>query len=301
MVKRLKKIISLGLLAGLCFACAGISEQADVDVIEKVDEEDENAHIAEKAEIIAVDSTSAADSDIDVEQANENEKTTDTSEINLLQDKWIQCDLSYEEIPAYDYFINAYNGHYDLTLENSVAYVIRDYTLKTKTEEESWKLKRICYNDGIYHAYVESGFGNEMYILILDDMASIQPQYIIAADIKKNNTAKILLQDEVYSYDSMVEWSSYEKLFDGAIKMKTHISMDLEGYLYDSIYENCGYYALYDYLDKTNEISENEWKIDNNMMYIGTNGYIADMTFVSGNERVNMLIDVWNKSYAVLE
>ena len=105
------------------------------------------------------------------------------------QDKW----------PDYDYFINAQQGHYNLTLENMAAFVVKDYALDSGMDKEEWELKRICYCEDVYQVYVESKSGNELYIL-LSEGQGIQPDYIIMADIRKGDGADISLYEGEYSY-----------------------------------------------------------------------------------------------------
>lgn len=207
------------------------------------------------------------------------------------------CDLSYDQIPDYYYFTNAGQGHYNLTLENEAAQMIKDYALDTGMEKEEWELKRITYQSGIYQAFVESKNGNELYLLFPHDDQS----YIIAADIRNGSDAKISLQDERYSYNSMLEWYSYEHWFNGMDKNKIEggFKLDVIDNLYDSIYENSGYYALYAYLSDSGSEIESDWKIDGNTSYIGRNGYLASVSFLNEEEQIDMLIDVWNKTYAV--
>ncbi len=255
----------------------------------------EGESFTEKSEIIAVNSTSTDSSAINPEYMEEKAETVETAEADMLKDKWIKCDLSYDQIPDYYYFTNAGQGHYNLTLENEVAHMIKDYALDAGMEQEEWELKRITYHSGIYQAFAESKAGNELYVLFPHDDES----YIIAADIRKSSDAKIPLQDEGYSYNSMLEWQSYERWFSGTDKIERGLNLGNIGSLYDSIYENNGYYALYAYLsDSGNEI-ESDWEIDSNTSYIGGNGYLASICFLGKDERIYMLIDVWNRTYAV--
>lgn len=255
----------------------------------------EGEDFTEKSEIIAVNSTSTDSSAINPEYMEEKTETVETAEADMLKDKWIECDLSYDQIPDYYYFTNAGQGHYNLTLENEAAHMIKDYALDAGMEQEEWELKRILYHSGIYQAFAESKTGNELYVLFPHDDES----YIIAADLRKSSDAEIPLQDEGYSYNSMLEWQSYDRWFGGTDKIERGLNLGDIGSLYDSIYENNGYYALYAYLsDSGNEI-ESDWKIDSNTAYIGRNGYLASICFLGKDERIYMLIDVWNRTYAV--
>ncbi len=220
--------------------------------------------------------------------------------INSIDHVWHECNLPQEEWPDYDYFINAQQGHYNLTLENMAAFVVKDYALDSGMDKEEWELKRICYCEDAYQVYVESKTGNELYIL-LSEGQGIQPDYIIMADIRKGDGADISLYEGEYSYNSMLEWHSYMDWFDGKNTMEERPGLDVIGDLHDSVYGNGIFYAIYDYLDITNGDKKSHWEIDSNYMYIGRNGYIVCAYCSNGVEDVVVLVDVWNKSYAVLE
>lgn len=257
----------------------------------------EGESFTEKSEIIALNSTLTDSGDATLNHMEEKRETVEIAEADMLKDKWIQCDLSYDQIPDYYYFTNAGQGHYNLTLENEAAQMIKDYALDTGMEKEEWELKRITYQSGIYQAFAESKTGNELYVLFPHDDES----YIIAADIRKGSDAEISLQDERYSYHSMLEWHTYEYWFNGTDKdeIKGGFKLDVIDNLYDSIYENSGYYALYAYLCDSGSEIESDWEIDSGTSYIGRNGYLASVSFLNEEEQIDMLIDVWNKTYAV--
>ena len=105
-------------------------------------------------------------------------------ENNAIDHVWHECNLPQDKWPDYDYFINAQQGHYNLTLENMAAFVVKDYALDSGMDKEEWELKRICYCEDVYQVYVESKSGNELYIL-LSEGQGIQPDYIIMVDIRK--------------------------------------------------------------------------------------------------------------------
>lgn len=220
---------------------------------------------------------------------------------STMDNLWRKCDLPWEEVPDYNYFMNAQQRHYNLSLENDIAIIISDYVRGTKMENEHWELNQIChYRDDIYRAYTESDMGSELYILFTIDTPDAFPYYIIAADIQKTGNEDILMNGE-YSYNSMLEWYSYAKWFDGACDMKEGVEVNIIGDLYDSVYGNGSYYAIYDYLDRFDKDKEADWKIDENSSYVGRNGEIASISCAVGTRKINLFVDVWNKTYAVLE
>ncbi len=54
-------------------------------------------------------------------------------------------------------------------------------------------------------------------------------------------------------------------------------------------------------MDLSNQKKESRWGLDGNYMYIGTSGYIAYICFTNDEQRVDLLIDVSNKTFAVLK
>lgn len=89
-------------------------------------------------------------------------------EKNGTESIWCECGLTAEEWPDYYFFTNAQQAHYNLTLESTVANVVKDYALDSGMENEEWELKRIYYFEDACQAYVESKTGNELYILFTD-------------------------------------------------------------------------------------------------------------------------------------
>lgn len=212
---------------------------------------------------------------------------------------WRECDLTVEERPDYYYFINTQHAHYSLTMESGVACVVKDYALDSGMENEEWELNRIYYSEDACQAYVESKTGNELYILFTDSQG-VFPKYIIMADIRIGNKADVILQEETYSYNSMLKWYSYKEWFDGK-DGESSLSFDVAGYLHDVIYNNGLFLAIYDYVDRTGKGKGATWNIDDNYTYIGRNGYIACAYCSNGVQTIRFLVDVWNQTYAVVE
>ncbi len=227
---------------------------------------------------------------------NRPEKSSDES---ILQGLWQENDISKQEIPSYWYFTNAGQGHYRLYQENEVAIAVKKYAGMTGMENEEWTLRRISYIDGIYHAYVESEMGNELYVL-LSEIGS-EMYFIIAVDIRKSGEGEILLQDERYSYNSVLEWNSYADWFYGEKRVWDSIHFECEGNYFDHTYEDGCRYAICDYLERTDGDRSSNWMIEENSLYVGRNGYIADIYCTNGEIGISLLIDVWNHSYAVLK
>lgn len=223
-------------------------------------------------------------------------------EIPAEKSVWEHCDLSMGNGPDYQFFENAGEGGYHITLENLVAYALVDYADKVGMGEEEWTLKRIIYRDNHYHAFVKSDSGDHIYILIDGDW-DVNERYIVMADIRKDENAGIELGNG-YAYNSGLTWHSYKEYSDGIREPKTDYKIDggsgmSDGGMYDSMYESAGTYAMYAYLDSIGEKSC-RWEIERNSAYMGS-GFIADVSFTSGSRRVSMLIDVCNATYAVLD
>lgn len=116
-----------------------------------------------------------------------------------LNNTWRRSDLSWEEWPDYYYFANAQQGHYNLTLEYTVAFIIKDYVSEVELDSEEWELKKIYFCEGVHQAFVESASGNELYIAFVDGVD--QYDYTVMADIRRGDGADIILHNEKYSYN----------------------------------------------------------------------------------------------------
>lgn len=114
---------------------------------------------------------------------HEPEDTFEGGASDGLRKLWQENDLPTEETPDYLYFANAGEGHYRPWRENEVAFAVKKYAGMTGMENEAWELKRVNYVDGLYHAYVESETGNELYILLSEETGL--ETFIIAADIRQ--------------------------------------------------------------------------------------------------------------------
>ncbi len=218
---------------------------------------------------------------------------------NAISDKWCECDLPPEDWPDYYFFTNAQQRHYNLSLENEVAFAVKDYAMEVHMENEKWELEQIYYwRDDIYQAYVESDMGSELCILLKTNTPAALPHYIIAADVHKGDDVDTILSGE-YSYNSMLEWHSYQEWFDGK-KREEQVQVDVMGDIHDSIYNNAVLLAIYDYVNLTDGDKKSLWKIDGNSTYIGRNGYIVCANCSNTTQNIIFFVDVWNKTYAVM-
>lgn len=221
----------------------------------------------------------------------------------------VQNELSYQmdvwdwqtDAPSYSFFSNANQWHYDLTHEMDPAGIIIHYTKEKNLEEEEWELRKMYtrWNENkeyVSTAFVRSESGRELYLYI-EEMG----KFLVIADIVKGNDLNFALGDNDYSYDSSIPWYSYQERFqeDG----------DYAGYLiesewadiYDDRYIAEGALAMADFLDAHKADKKEKWELVNNKVYIGVNGYLADLWYSNGTQRVHIVIDVWNKQYAVIE
>lgn len=97
----------------------------------------------------------------------------------------------------------------------------------------------------------------------------------------------------------MLEWYSYEQVFNGETEIKEKIKVDVIGELYDSCLGNHSYYAIYDYLERFDGDKEIPWEIDGNISYTGDGGIVMSVSCIAGTEKINLFIDTYNKTYAV--
>lgn len=83
------------------------------------------------------------------------------------------------------------------------------------------------------------------------------------------------MQDERYSYNSALTWYSYADWFYGEKTHEGTISFKRKGEFLDHMYADGCSYAICDYLERIGGGWDSEWTIEENLMYVGKNGYIA--------------------------
>lgn len=59
--------------------------------------------------------------------------------------------------------------------------------------------------------------------------------------------------------------------------------------------------ALTDFLDSQMVSKKIKWELLKEKVYIAVSGYLADLWYSSGEQRIHIVIDVWNKLYTVVE
>lgn len=212
---------------------------------------------------------------------------------------WQECNLPQKEWPNYDYLGN--EGHYQLGLVNSTAFVVKEYAADSGMSNEEWKVKKIysCGNTNTFLAYVESKTGDELYILF-SERTTEQPIYIILADVRKDADADISLPYGGYAYNSMLEWDSYKDWFDGEAEGQC-VSYETIGEIHDSIYDVGLSCAIDDYVNRTGGDVESKWEAYGNDIYVGKNGYIACVYCRNEGQNIIFILDISNKAYAVIE
>lgn len=209
---------------------------------------------------------------------------------------WRECNLSRDEWPDYYYFINSSEWHYHILLENMTAMSVKEYASKSGMENEKWRLKRIFKKGDCWYAFVESENRNELYILMKENSTSTaMVSYIIGADIRKNTEGEIPFKN-MYSYNSDLKWQPYNMDKEYSVNAYVH-QID---YVFDPIYGDNGCCALRAYLELIGINEETHWSFDENWLYVGSNGSIAYITFFNNDYQIDLLIDVWNEKFAVL-
>lgn len=227
---------------------------------------------------------------------------TDYEKLEIDIEYWENFDRSDQAI-TYDYFINSNQWHYDLNSEMDAACIVADYSSKEILKKENWELRCMRTRNMEDHKWVSSIFvcsetGRELYILLKAGGIE-EDKYVIIADIARGSSLPILLENGDYSYNSVLTWDSYREGLN--INDEYLILIDENVYVYDNVYIDEGVCAMADYLFSKNADKREKWKIMDNMIYIGVNGYLADMWFSNGYQMVHLVIDIWNKLYTVVE
>lgn len=160
------------------------------------------------------------------------------------------------------------------------------------------QLKRAVFWNGIYHAFLVSDNGNEIYMLLQERGEAMSMYYIIAVDLWTGESAETSVRDGC-SYNSMLEWDSYIWLDEGA-EDGSKLEVVDTCHLYDSYYSEVAYCALYDYYERNGLDKEVTWIMDSNSLYVGRNGVILDIFLYNSEEEMALLVDTWNRKYTIL-
>ncbi|MCH5261019.1 MAG: hypothetical protein J1F18_14800, partial [Lachnospiraceae bacterium] len=59
--------------------------------------------------------------------------------------------------------------------------------------------------------------------------------------------------------------------------------------------------AMQEYLSTINANIEEEWEMLPEKLFVGCYGSLADAWYTNGNCKVHLVVDVWNKTYAVIK
>lgn len=221
----------------------------------------------------------------------------------LLSELWISTE-DLENRPDYSYFEKSGTGYYHLNLIYGVAVSVVHYVQGTELADREWELKRITYVAGQYHAYVESDMQEELFLIFREGKGA-GFEYIILADIRQKTEEETGQDRCSIIYSSMLDWYSFGEWYDRDQKGEMDwdgyaMVMDIEGFLLDDMFWNWGCYAVYDYLERQGINPKGNWRMEEERTYISRYWHPADICFTNGNEEIELLIDVYEKTYAVV-
>ena len=226
----------------------------------------------------------------------------DTQEENYLTtDSQVQIDWDnlYLEGAEADFFVNAYQWHYDPQAENAAACAVKDYAEKIGLEDEEWELTHMYSEDGTVGVIARAKSIDRRLSLLIKGNT-----YQVIADVHEGDSGEYDLSDGYSSYDSEMEWHSYyEWTINGEKENESVYTVHCnEGYYqHDSIYDYQLHRAMQEYLSSINADTEEEWEMLPEKLFVGCHGSLADAWYTNGNRRVHLVVDVWNKTYTVIE
>ena len=221
----------------------------------------------------------------------ENYLTTDSQ----VQINW---DDLYLEGAEADFFVNAYQWHYNPQLEKAAACAVKDYAEKIGLADEEWELTHMYSEDGAVGVVARAKSIDRRLSLLIKGNT-----YQVIADVQEGDSGEYDLSDGYLSYDSEVKWHSYYEWTINGEKEKesvytVHCNDDY--YQHDSIYEYQLNRAMQEYLCSINADIEEEWEMLPEKLFVGCYGSLADAWYTNGNSRVHLVVDVWNKTYTVI-
>lgn len=225
----------------------------------------------------------------------------DTQEENYFAtDSQAQIDRDdlYLEGAEADFFVNAYQWHYDPQLEKAAACAVKNYAKKIGLADEEWELTHMYSEDGAVGVVARVKSPDRRLSLLIKENT-----YQVIADVHDGDSGEYDLGDGYLSYDSEMKWHSYyEWTINGEKEHESVYTVNCnEGYYqHDSIYKYQLHRAMQEYLTSINADIEEEWEMLPEKLFVGCHGSLADAWYTNGNRRVHLVVDVWNKTYAVI-
>ena len=197
-----------------------------------------------------------------------------------------------------NFFNNAYRFRYNPQIFKAAACAMKDYAEKIDLEGEDWELIRIYSEDGAVGVIARTtSLSRRLSLLIKGNT------YQVIADVQKGDGGEYELSDG-FSYDSEMKWHSYyEWTINGEKEHESVYTVHGNGeyYRHDSIYEYQLHRAMQEYLSSINANQEEEWEMLPEKLFVCCYGSLADAWYTNGKRRVHLVVDVWNKTYAVIK
>ncbi len=209
------------------------------------------------------------------------------------EEEWTKLDRSYEV--EGEYFYNAGEWHYATEYEQLAAWAVRDYAEKNGLEQKKWFLRHMYREDGSVNAFVCSGTGRELYLLLDEE----NEKYLVTVDWKVDD-----LSDYQYSEYSRLVWYDYWEWYNleqsGQKPEYDFVVAWREDY-YENNFWQWSAHALRAYLYSVAPNNRDTWVCMQKSFYMGKNGCIGDVWYDSGKEKIHMLVNMNNKEYTILE
>ncbi len=218
----------------------------------------------------------------------------------ISDDKWTEVDWGKEPAVAHDFFRDPNQKYIHVTFTDWAAIAVLNHSKKAGLEEMKWELRRI-YDRGEWNkiaAFVRSDTGRELYIYTNDEK---EFKYLLAADVKEGEGLTYMLGDGRYSYDSALEWTTYETQpgQNGRAAQYSFTWSD-NALIYDPVYLEESACAMEACLTAA-DAPGGSWELLEDELYVGANGYLADVWYTNGVQKVHLFIDIWNKQYTAIE
>lgn len=200
-------------------------------------------------------------------------------------------------------YVDCNETHLLPRLKKNIVYGIAEDTKQRGMELSELgvlKVQRVVFWDEIYHVFLKSDKGNEIYMLLRERGEDLPMFYVIVVDFWMDGSAETSIWDGENGYNSILEWDSYIRL-DEATVSRCKLEVIDADHLYDSHYRESVYYALYNYYEKNGLDKEVTYIMDSNLLYVGQLGVILDIFLRNGEEEIALLVDTWNEKYTVLQ
>lgn len=238
--------------------------------------------------------------EIDLLEARADQRE-EKSGISVLNDKWVTCKTR----TAASSLASDHGYEVDLFWRMAIEYALSDYCEQAGIPAGTWKLTDLCsYGNGLFAVSLKSEqleTKRELCLLMSSDAvnAGIEEysQYIAAVDFHYGEEGATAFY--AMSYDSMLDWKSYEAPALGSTEAPAYTVRPNEDDFFS--HSGSGCYALNQYLKDVHADPKDVWELDLNAICPVGGGRIFILRYVCENHEIVLMLDECNQTFSVVK